>query len=417
MKKFYHNIHLFLLGLLLLFATACSDKNGGGDTRSATTVPVILTIAAPQRSNTSAQSRAGDPGDGTQESYEDWNRLTIILAFTEKPQSDDIYDPEPNKMIYTDTFTKDEFDKTDTVDVTLSNGSVLSKKDANGYRTYTMYVPMGTVNVYGVTYSVNEKGAAKNNDKLNFNPETALQGKNTTEDVKELTISNDYAGDDLAKFMSVATGYATIVDNNGISTGIRDLKIFKGNEATMKQYWRMPLTRLATKLDIQWDAYQGYNDGKLEDCKVSSFQYDGGAGSEKGSEESSEKGNEKGSGYGRLFPSLQTGNSVTAIGGKKDFYNQTPISQRNGRVYHYLYPDGSKAPKITFNLNITEKDKDTGTTNNGNKTYTFLLKELAPLKQATWYKINTKIKGNSAQTTFVINKNTDTDDNDDESAK
>jgi len=401
---------VLLAALLSVFVACTSESNGEGETREATTAPISLTLAVPERSQISPQSRSvGDPGDSIQEVYEDWNRLTIIVAYKDKEKATEtngIYDPEPNKMIYMDTFTKAQFEETKNKDVTLANGSVLSKADVNGFRSYTMYVPQGTVNVYGVTYSVNDSEATQNS-KLDFDPVIALEDKASSIGsdetasgiVEALTISNDYAGTDYPKFMSVATGYATILDAEGNKTNNRDLKITLGNEAYMKKYWRMPLTRLATKLDIQWDAYQGYNDGKLEDCKVTFFQYDGGA------------TNETGSGYGRLFPSLQS-DGVTAVGGKKEFYNESPISQRNGRVYHYLYPDGSKNPKITFNLDIKEKDKDTGkTTETGNKPISFLLQKIAPLKQATWYKINTKIKGSSATTEFVIGKSSDTNGN------
>ncbi len=382
-----------LLGSATLLATmltlaGCSSE-GGTDMPQpeATTAPIILTIQTPKSASKDAKTRVGDPGEATNETYEDWDQLTIIVGYTEKKTGSDIIDPEPEKMVYYDTFSKDEFDSN--TEVKHTNSVLSPSSTTDGYREYTMYLPQGTVNVYGVTYTKDEA------EKVSFAPETAT----TNEKILDMKISNDYAGDDLAKFMSVATGYATIVNDDGISTGTRDLEIIKGNDATMKKYWRMPLTRLATKLDIQWDAYQGYNDGKLEDCKVSSFQYDGGA------------SNETGSGYGRVFPSLQA-STVEAVGGKKEFYNETPISQRNGRVYHYLYPDGSKNPKITFNLDITEKDKDTNTsTATGNRSITFLLQEIAPLKQATWYKINTKIKGSSAQTEFVIGKTTNNTDN------
>lgn len=155
------------------------------------------------------------------------------------------------------------------------------------------------------------------------------------------------------------------------------------------------MSRLATQLDIQWDAYQGYKNGNLIDCKVTSFQYDGGATT------ASEGTTNTGSGYGRLFPYLNKGRA--AIGGKKDFINRTPISQRNGRVYHYLFPDGSTSPKITFNLELTTKDPNTGEEKTTEHTpYTFNLSAIAPLRQAYWYKINTKIKGASANSETTI---------------
>lgn len=53
-------------------------------------------------------------------------------------------------MVYYDTYTKEEFDRKPLV---THPTSTLSGPDANGFRTYTMYLPLGTCCVYGVTYS------------------------------------------------------------------------------------------------------------------------------------------------------------------------------------------------------------------------------------------------------------------------
>ena len=127
------------------------------------------------------------------------------------------------------------------------------------------------------------------------------------------------------------------------------------------------LTRLAAKIDIQWDAQEAYGEG-YSDIKVTGFTFSG--------------DNERiiGSGSGRLFPSLYIG--TEKLSGSKTFINQTPISQRNGRVYHYVYPDGVSTPKVTFNITATE---------NINRNYTYIFN--AELQKATWYKIRTYIKG------------------------
>lgn len=402
-----HGWIAMMLMVAILLAGCSSGSSDATDTPKieATTAPIILTISTPKPNSQTANSRVGDPGKDANETYDDWNRLTIIVAYKEKTQGVGIVDPNPEKMIYSDTFTKADFDSDKDVihkESTLSPSSLVP-----GYHEYTMYLPLGTVNVYAVTYSVNEENATKPNDKLNFDISTdeklnTLINGNTA-NITALKISNDYAGGpdiDKQKFLSVATGYAQIVKPGAANNGSRDLAITKGNDMEMKQYWQMKLTRLATKLDIQWDAKSAYekkdDQGNLvyTDVKVSDFAYNGGA--------TNLAENEK-SGYGRLFPSLQSA-TAEAIGGTKTFTNTSEISKRNGRQYHYFYPDGSKTPSITFSL-TTQKE---GESTEEKKDYTFKFDEsnVLPLQQGAWYKINTTIKGQStANTTITIGNN------------
>lgn len=400
-----------LMVVILLAGCSSSDSPDSPETPTDITKlgePISLTISVPTGNvSSNTRSRVGDPGEATQDEP-NWDQLTIIVAYKQKVQSEDIPDLDPQKMVYWDTFSKKEFEEKIEVE------HAMSKLDAsvgeNGTRSLTMYLPMGTVNVYGVTYT---KGAGLDLEgELN---KIRKDGNGHNADIEGLLISNDYAqGQDkeIAKFLSVATGYGIDTKTTSGSTGTgttsgtgatsgtsnpRDLVISKGNsDIEMKQYWALYLKRLACQLDIQWDAAQGYNNGNLVDCSITQFQYNGGAStsgtSGTGGTNTGTSGT-TGSGYGRLFSTLQAAN-VAAVGGSKLFINQTPISQRNGRVYHYVFPDGSKSPNITFLLNLTTQDPNTGVeTKLENQTYTFKLDNIAPLKPATWYKINTKIKG------------------------
>ena len=81
---------------------------------------------------------------------------------------------------------------------------------------------------------------------------------------------------------------------------------------------------------------------------------------------------------------------MASVSGQTSFLNTTEISKRNGRVYHYTFPDGTNPPRLTFKLD-TEKE---GTT--GNKIYdvTFNMSNLKDgFIPARWYKINVKISG------------------------
>ena len=379
--------------LSLIMLAGCSGSEQSEERPKDTLAPISLTLSVP---DDKTETRVGDPGKDTHDKV-DWDRLTIIIAYTEKTKGKDIYDGSANTMVYYDTFTKEEFDRRTPVS---HYTSTLSPADTNGYHDYTIYLPLGTCCVYGVTYS--------NNQGLNLEEELSRipkDEKGHNEDIYNLQISNDYACDktsnsmDVAKFISVATGYATEVDvANNTLTNNRQIPVeFNSNTtSSTKRYWRMVLGRLATKLDIQWDAKGAYeNDDKgnpkFTDVKVEGFTYHGEA---EGTGTSGTGSTTSGAGYGRLFPTLYAAASSitqkTSVGGQKTFINTSEISKRNGRVYHYTFPDGVTKPRITFDV-LTKKDGETETKTDK---VTFDLNNwIESFNPAQWYKINVTIKG------------------------
>ena len=368
--------------LSLIMLAGCSGSEQSEERPKDTLAPISITLSVP---NDKSSTRVGDPGEDTHD-MEDWDRLTIIVAYKEKAQGDEIHDAAPQKMVYYDTYTKEEFDRKTLV---THATSTLSGPEANGFRTYTMYLPLGTCCVYGVTYS--------NGEGLNLEgmlDGIAKDGKDHNSDIYDLQISNDYAKPsggttNIAKFISVATGYALKLDKNQPLTTDREVIVEKNINADIntKQYWRMVLGRLAAKIDIQWDAkgaYEKDKDGNLKytNVKVSQFTYHG--------EPANQESTISGSGNGRLFPTLyhQEVSSRTSVSGHTTFVNTSEISKRNGRVYHYTFPDGAIPPRLTFKLD-TEKE---GTTGKYNVTF-----DMSNLKDgfipARWYKINVKISG------------------------
>ena len=366
--------------LSLIMLAGCSGSEQGEERPKDTLVPISLTLSVP---NDKSNTRVGDPGKDTNDKV-DWDRLTIIVAYKEKTQGNEIIDGAPLKMVYYDTYTKEEFDRGKLV---THSTSTLSGPDANGFRTYTMYLPLGTCCVYGVTYS--------NGEGLDLEGELNKiieDGTNRNSDIYKLQISNEYAHKngaiDIAKFISVATGYALKLDSETqILTDERKIKVEQNINANIntKQYWRMVLGRLAAKIDIQWDAKGAYEKGedgkqKFTNVKVQGFTYHG----EPAGQETT------GSGYGRLFPTLyhKIVSPMASVSGHTTFLNTSEISKRNGRVYHYTFPDGTNPPRITFQLD-TEKE---GTNNTYNVTF-----DMSNLKDgfipARWYKINVKISG------------------------
>lgn len=371
---------------MLVALVACSPASNDTDPipLERKGAPVSFSIAVPTVSST----RIADPGSDAGE-HDSWDRLLIIVAYTKKEQGTVFPDDDKKRMVYYDTFTKTEFDSSTPVEHT--NSLLSPDTDRDGYHDFTMYLPTGDCHVYGITYS----------EGCGFNPVAVLDaiakdGKDHNDDITGMQITNDYATgktDQVAKMVSVATGYATYVDTSDPTSklnGNRLLHISLDKANEMKQYWRMTLTRLAAKVDIQWDAQSAYEPATstegvtYTDVRISQFVFRGGADATTGS------------GYGRLFPALAAeaaGKTLTPVGGNKTFLNTSEISRRNGRVYHYTFPDGTSSKKITFSL-VTSTDIVKDKTSY----YTFDLTNLSGgFRRATWYKINVSIVGTKKQ--------------------
>lgn len=380
MKKRFYILYIMyaVVGILSLTTAACSSDKEEGEKPSLKnkTMEVAFSISVPGSENASDATRIPDPGTDTGE-HDDWNRLTIIIAYTQL---------DMKRTVYYDTFTKEEFYSNNVVQHQHTNSRLLPDSDNDGYHEFMMSLPIGKCRIYGVTYT----------DGKGFDPVGELNkikddGKDHNGDIIKLQISNDYAKDDgakVAKFISVATGYAINTKDNS-----EDLQVSLNNIEEMRQYWRMQLNRLAAKVDIQWDAQSAYEKNtetgnvQYTDVKINSFSFCGGATNQN-----------VGAGSGYLFPTLAKKKNLPAISGKKEFINTSEISRRNGRVYHYTFPDGH-APKITFKL-VTS----TGVIKDKESNYTFDLKNVTEglLLPATWYKINVKVTGKEKQESIII---------------
>lgn len=387
MKKRFYILYIMyaVVGILSLTTAACSSDKEEGEKPSLKnkTMEVAFSISVPGSENASDATRIPDlpdPGTDTGE-HDDWDRLTVIIAYTQL---------DMKRTVYYDTFTKDEFYSNNVVQHQHTNSRLLPDSDNDGYHEFMMSLPIGKCRIYGVTYT-----EGKGFDPVGELKKIKDDGKDHNGDIIKLQISNDYAKDDgakVAKFISVATGYAINTKDNS-----EVLQVSLDNIEEMKQYWRMQLNRLAAKVDIQWDAQSAYEKStetgnvQYTDVKINSFSFCGGATDQ-----------DVGAGSGYLFPTLAKEKNLPAISGKKDFINTSEISRRNGRVYHYTFPDGH-TPKITFKLETTT----TASTGNADKkasTYTFDLKNVTEgsLLPATWYKINVKVTGKEKQESIII---------------
>lgn len=327
---------------VVLCLTACgSSDDDGAPVADVETVQLIISVPA-----TSAGTRMGDPGTAVDEGA-DWDRLAVILAYSD------------NSKVRTTTITQEQFNA-----LPAYNGNT-------NFKLLAIDAEPGMVYIYGVTYS----NAAKNN------PSSDISNCKTNTDVQALTISNAYSEDnedngtiDYAKFVSVATGYYKESGNDPA-----EFEIKEGGTGEIGSIPTMTLTRLAAKIDIQWDAADAYGQG-YTDVGVTGFTYNGGE-------------------EGRLFPELSPA-STTATK-PWTFYNTSEISQRNGRVYHYVFPDGVSKPSVTFNISATQN----GTTTT-DKSYTMTFP--SALQKATWYKVNATIKGITGSGTITLSMDNNT---------
>lgn len=343
--------YLLILPVLIMLFAACSHDDDGGVPSGENLETVKLYISVPGVQST----RMGDPGTAVPEG-KDWDELAIMVEYTGVE-----YTGTSTKRLLK-TISKTDFDN-------------LPSLDAEGkIKIISLDVEEGEVYIYGVTYTSSASQSPKS---------VIGDWVNNGKEISELTISNAYAGGDMAKFVSVATGFYDL-DDLGNHTGTRQTYSIKSitDSDFSNTIPTIILTRLAAKIDIQWDAADAYGQG-YTDVKVTDFEYDSGT-------------NVEGVGLGRLFPDLVSTTSASAIGGSKVFYNTSEISQRNGRVYHYVFPDGVSEPKVTFNISA----KKTGETPDPSADYTLAFK--SALQKATWYKVNATIKGITGSGTITL---------------
>lgn len=332
------------MSLLLLALTAC--HNDVADLPDVPAETMRLLVSVPENIETRAP---GDPGSSVDEA-EDWDRMDVILAYDE---TEDAVFPNNSKVMVIH-LSQDEFNSLPAYD-----GSTTIKE-------LEVKVQRGELYLYGVIYK----------DGVHGSPADDITRCRTRCEVEQLTISNYYAmqtdadGNPFAEtenvptFLSVGTGYYQTAESNGLPAAF---SLYASEGGLQTSYPVVRITRLATKIDVQWDAADAYEQG-YSDVRITDFTYHG--------EE-----------RGRLFPMIaRDPDYYTPTELARTFYNTTPISQRNGRVYHYSFSDGMTNPRITFQISA---EKDGAVVPSQEYSMNFD----APLKQATWYKVNVTVKG------------------------
>lgn len=363
--------YFLLLAVLLFWASCSNDGEKTADNSHYSMVELVLQL--PQNSGSRA---VADPGQEVDEA-EDWDRLALIFAYS---------DAETGDKVVVDILSKEEME------------ALKSYGDNKDIKQYQVLLPKGEAYVYGVTYS---------HDAAN-NPESGIKACASKADVEALMISKDYAKAGgitaTSKVLSVATGFyqGVKVSTDGKKTQEsaepQSITIPQKQNELLTNLPLMTLSRLATKIDVQWDAKGAFSTSNdhvpYYALSVDGFTYNGGP--------------------GRLFPSLckftvGTTTSLPAVSENYAYANTDAISQRNGRVYFYVFPDGITPSTSTDDLAsayLSFKITSQKEASDAPKTTTYNFKFADKLLPATWYKVNTKIKGNSKdnETTVLISK-------------
>lgn len=266
-------------------------------------------------------TRAGDPGTDHGERTVNWKTLGIYVVYPDKPYLAFVIDH------------KDFEDSQKTI-------------------SQNFWVYEGTAEVYAVALPVGYK----------------LPVCRTVDDIKNMQTLIDSE-----------SGAASNENIKDIFSGISDeVTIEKGKQNKIT----VSCTRLAAKIDVQWDAQGAYENGKFTEASMSEITLNGLA-------------------QGYVFPSKVSNITYPSISENvATFAAKDPISKRNGRTYFYTFP--------MVGQNLTGKEKKnairfTVTYNDGSGSepvkqhYTATFNE--PSKPNTWYKVNIKVNGTTASAT------------------
>lgn len=344
--------YFFTLIATLLLLASCGSSSDEPSPSTKPKVALRMLVQAPK----APSSRIADPGTSTGEA-DLWD--TFLLAFVYKS------DEAGANTVIVDRITRTQFNQLERYN------------DNDNVRYYTIQLMPGVVYCYGIAYS---------SDATDYDIYRRLQQCTSKEAVDNLLISNSYAAgsaDATSKFLSVATGYYHDLKDK-TRQGTIDITNAAASAESPYNVPVLRLVRLACKIDVQWDAASAFTGSQLR-AYVTGFKY-------------TSNPSVTGAGSGRLFPELAT--STKAVGGSTAFLNTSEISQRNGRAYHYVFPESQKAvdtkPKLTFDVKGVDAD---GTTKQSAVTVNFSSQPQA----ATWYKINATVSGISADKQFTWN--------------
>lgn len=145
------------------------------------------------------------------------------------------------------------------------------------------------------------------------------------------------------------------------------------------------LTRLVSKVDVQWDVQDAYDSttDKFVEVRMSEIAFSG-------------------LDFAYFFPDKKTETDVKQTQITTGLYScNSAISERNGRSYFYTFPEQTGVKSVfTFTLNYKREGETDYTTRNYTATFKDNLKD--NLLPAVWYKVNINVKGMSTSSTDLV---------------
>ncbi len=321
MKKHWNKIlewGLWLVVCLPLFV-ACSDNDEGPGAEPVREKDCEVSVGI--RLDIPVLKDMGDPGESPGDDVADWDKLELFL----------VYDWG---QVLQYTLTKEE----------------LVAANPHSFNAYA-----GTLKgLYGVAYKTvaGAPTVSASNEEAIKNLRTAQLSNITTPEDKKAYMLSLFSG---AKLASVD----------------EPMEIKKDGKTEL----RIILSRLITKVDVQWDVEDAYASGVYTKVKMNEIEFFG-----------LDSGFFFPENETQQLPSLGDGESEPDDIYKSAYKANSPISERNGRTYFYTFP--GVANKFRFIV-----DYATNLTPNGNKTYIATFNE--KLGRATWHKVNFTVKGES----------------------
>ena len=159
------------------------------------------------------------------------------------------------------------------------------------------------------------------------------------------------------------------------------MNLFSGSgtvESSSEESVTIYLTRLVSKVDVQWDVQDAYDSttDKFVEVRMSEIEFSG-------------------LDFAYFFPDkkTETETDVKQTQITTGLYScNSAISERNGRSYFYTFPEQTGVKSVfTFTLNYKKEGETDYTTRN----YTATFKDNLLLLPAVWYKVNINVKGMS----------------------
>lgn len=250
--------------------------------------------------------------------------------------------------------------------VSLNKYAVNSlRKDDNG----TYYIPLilgqSDINIYAVAYTAPQTFGEKysltqllNLNTINLNDAKFKDGEKYSETKRKECM------------MNLFSGRGTVTPSSEKSVTIY-------------------LTRLVSKVDVQWDVQDAYDSttDKFVEVRMSEIVFSG-------------------LDFAYFFPDKKTDNVTQNLITTGLYSCNSAISERNGRCYFYTFPEQTVDvnsekinAKIEFTLRYSYKNED-GTIGTTDKEYTATFKD--NLLPAVWYKVNINVKGMSTSSTNLV---------------